>query len=232
MHSDNLVIQRFYMRIAIDFSANKARIPYSHQHLLTGVIHKWLGENTLHGKLSLYSFSRLEGVKSTKEGLVFGDNGRFYFSAHDPEVVNTLIRGIFRDKTMFSGMSVDEIQVVENPDFTDVTQMHFAIGSPILIKRTIDNASKHFVYTDQQTDMLLKETLLLKMEMAGLEDESLTICFDRNYPKASTKLVDYDGIKNRANWCPVIVTGKPDTLLFAWNVGLGSSTGIGFGALK
>jgi CRISPR/Cas system endoribonuclease Cas6 (RAMP superfamily) len=34
------------------------------------------------------------------------------------------------------------------------------------------------------------------------------------------------------NWCPIIIKGKPETKLFAWNVGLGNSTGIGFGAIK
>ncbi len=220
------------MRIRIDINTYQATIPYNHQHLLTGVIHKWLGTNTLHGGISLYSFSRIEGARSTKDGLRFGNYGSFFFSAHDPEVVNALIRGIFKDKTMFGGLYVEEISIIENPDFGGVDNVYFSIGSPILIKRTVDGASKHYVYTDQQADELLKETLLLKMQVAGLEDHSLEIRFDREHAGASTKLVDYDGIKNRANWCPVVIKGKPETLLFAWTVGLGSSTGIGFGALR
>jgi len=70
------------------------------------------------------------------------------------------------------------------------------------------------------------------MQVAGLTDDTLELRFDKDYPRASTKLVDYDGIKNRASWCPVIMKGKPETKLFAWNVGLGNSTGIGFGAVK
>jgi CRISPR/Cas system endoribonuclease Cas6 (RAMP superfamily) len=30
----------------------------------------------------------------------------------------------------------------------------------------------------------------------------------------------------------VIIKGTPEQLAFAWNVGLGNSTGIGFGALN
>ena len=70
------------------------------------------------------------------------------------------------------------------------------------------------------------------MKKVGLEDDRLEISFDLKYPKAGTKLIDYSGIKNRANWCPVIIKGKPETKLFAWNVGLGNSTGIGFGAIQ
>jgi CRISPR-associated endoribonuclease Cas6 len=45
-------------------------------------------------------------------------------------------------------------------------------------------------------------------------------------------MIIYKGIANKANWCPVIIKGRPETKLFAWNVGLGNSTGIGFGAIK
>ena len=43
---------------------------------------------------------------------------------------------------------------------------------------------------------------------------------------------NYNGVENKASWCPVIVEGKPETKAFAWNVGLGNSTGIGLGAIK
>lgn len=220
------------MRIRIDIVTNGLRIPYSHQHLLTGVIHKWLGSNELHGNISLYSFSRLEGAKSTKDGLQFGNNGSFWFSAHDPGVVNALIKGIFKDKTMFGGLTVREISVVEEPDFSNSSEVYFYPGSPILVKRPFENSTKHYIYTDECADLYLKETLLHKMQVAGIEDDTLDIRFDRQCGNASTKLVDYDGIKNRASWCPVIVKGMPETILFAWNVGLGNSTGIGFGAVK
>jgi CRISPR-associated endoribonuclease Cas6 len=70
------------------------------------------------------------------------------------------------------------------------------------------------------------------MKLAGLsEDSSLRIQFDTSAVGIRTKLIDYRGIKNRVSLCPVIVEGKPETQVFAWNVGLGSSTGIGFGAI-
>jgi CRISPR-associated endoribonuclease Cas6 len=70
------------------------------------------------------------------------------------------------------------------------------------------------------------------MKLAGIEDNGLSIKFDTDYPRASTKMLNYNGIKNRASWCPVFIEGEPETKLFAWNVGLGNSTGIGFGAIK
>lgn len=45
-------------------------------------------------------------------------------------------------------------------------------------------------------------------------------------------LIDYRGVKNKASWCPIRIIGNAETKLFAWNAGIGNSTGIGFGAIK
>jgi len=66
------------MRIHLKIKANNITIPFDHQPLLVGTIHKWLGWNEEHGKVSLYSFSRLEGGKATKEGLKFNQECTFF----------------------------------------------------------------------------------------------------------------------------------------------------------
>ena len=134
------------------------------------------------------------------------------------------------DRSMFGGLTVSEIVLQEDPDFT--TRNLFFTASPIFIKRKIDENIEHIIYTDERASAFMKETLETKMEKAGLRDDSLTIRFDSTYRKAGTKIITYNGIQNRASWCPVIIEGKPETKLFAWNVGLGNSTGIGFGAIK
>ena len=77
----------------------------------------------------------------------------------------------------------------------------------------------------------MTETLKSKMKLVNLEDETLKIAFDKSYSKAKTKLITYNGINNKASLCPLIIKGKPKTKAFAWNVGIGNSTGIGFGAI-
>ena len=88
------------------------------------------------------------------------------------------------------------------------------------------------MFNDPRANTCLKETLQTKMNEAGITDESFDIRFETTCPKAGTKKITYNGIQNRANWCPVIIEAKSETKLFAWNVGLGNSTGIGFGAIK
>lgn len=218
------------MRLHIKIKTGNQIVPFNHQHLLTGVVHKWLGWNQEHGDLSLYSFSRLEGARTAKNGLSFENESSFFFSAWDENLVKLLIGGIQEDPVMFNGLKVTEVIMQPTPDLTKKELFHPA--SPIFIKRQTKNNIKHIIYDDPHANQYLKETLENKMHKAGLADETLDVRFDLSYYRAGTKLVTYKNIKNRANWCPVIIKGKPETKAFAWEVGLGNSTGVGFGAVK
>jgi len=218
------------MRIHLKIDSGNNTIPFNHQHLLVGTIHKWLGWNELHGKVALFSFSRLEKGEKTENGLKLGRFSSLFFSAYDSEIIKSLIRGIQTDPNMFNGLSVSEIILEDDPELSD--RDYFYVASPVLVKRKEGERNRHFLYNEPESDTWLKETLLTKMKLAGLEDNTLEVHFDRENPRSTTKLIDYNGIKNRANWCSVIIKGKPETKLFAWNVGIGNSTGIGFGAIK
>lgn len=227
---NNRNLATYNMRIHLGITSDHSIIPFDHQPKLVGTIHKWLGWNEEHGKVSLYSFSRLEGGKATKEGLSFEKGATFFFSAFDSELVKKMITGIRIDPSMFNGLKVSDITIEEDPDLT--TRELFFTASPIFIKIRNGEKIDHILYNDVRASDFLKETLLTKLIQAGIEDDSLDIRFDVTYPKAETKMITYKGVGNKANWCPLIIKGKPETKLFAWNVGLGNSTGIGFGAIK
>lgn len=218
------------MRLHLKIKAENQLVPFDHQPLLVGTLHKWLGWNKEHGDISLYSFSRLDGGKAEKNGIRFDRGAHFFISSYDVEFLKKLIAGIQLEPLMFHGLTVEELVIEEDPDLSD--RELFFTGSPIFIKRRTDEKIEHISFDDPRASEFLKETLQTKMEKAGLLDDSLEIYFDQSYPRASNKLVTYKGIKNKANWCPVIIKGKPETKLFAWNVGIGNSTGIGFGAIK
>ncbi|PKP53187.1 MAG: CRISPR-associated endoribonuclease Cas6 [Bacteroidetes bacterium HGW-Bacteroidetes-1] len=218
------------MRIYLKIAAQGITIPYEHQTLLTGVIHKWIGYNNEHGKVSLYSFSQLEGAKATPKGLKFEKDSLFFISSFKEELLKKILKGVQQDASMFHGLNVKELIIEEDPDFSN--RERFYAASPIFIKRSFDGRVDHILYTDSRANVFLKETLETKMKIVGLKDDDLKIVFDLNYPKAGTKKITYNGVDNKANWCSVLIKGKPETKLFAWNVGLGNSTGIGFGAIK
>ena len=45
------------MRLLIRTTNNNKIIPFDYQGMLIGTLHKWLGYNDIHDKISLYSFS-------------------------------------------------------------------------------------------------------------------------------------------------------------------------------
>jgi len=218
------------MRVHLKIKAKNKTIPFDHQSLLVGTIHKWLGWNEEHGKVSLYSFSRLEGGKAVKTGFRFEEEANFFFSAHNPDLLKRLIVGIQADPFLFHELVVSEIILQEDPDFAE--KELFYNGSPIFIKRKTEKGIDHILFDDDRANECMKETLQTRMNVVGLVDDSLKIEFDKSYAKAGTKKITYNGIENKVSWCPVKIFGKPETKLFAWNVGLGNSTGIGFGAIK
>jgi len=217
------------MRIHLNLSKNTKTVPFNYQYKLVGALHKWIGGNIFHDKLSLYSFSQLQRGEKTENGLNFSNGANWFISFYDNLMLKKIVLSIKKDPEACFGMNVKSITIQETPDFTNIE--YFKVASPVFIKRTIDGKSKHYIYSDAESSELLTMTLQNKMKLADIEDDSLKIEFDKNYKNISTKLIDYKGIKNKASWCPVIIHGKPETKAFAWNVGVGNSTGIGFGAL-
>jgi len=224
------------MRIHIKTTPSKQTLDFNHLHLLTGTIHKWFGENNFHDDISLYSFSHLMGAKAENGGLNFAHGANFFISCWDNDLAKLLVKGIQDDPEMFFGLKAKELLLQENPDLSGKT--YFQVGSPVFIQRNRDNGKKRFYYfNDDEAPRLMQETLLTKMTKAGLPpDETLKIRFDQDYHRKNTKKINYkhgnEIIEIRANWCPLIIEGKPETKQFAWNVGIGNSTGIGFGAIK
>lgn len=217
------------MRAHIKLNGKPTIIPFDHQHLLTGCIHKWIGKNPEHDEMSLYSFSRITGLKPKAGGLAFDGEAQFFFSAFDPDLIKRLVNGIQSDTGLFGGIQVNQLVLQEDPDFSG--REFFQIASPVFVKRFQGDALEHILYNDPRAGICLTETLQHKMEIAGIDDKTANIAFYTGYPKAGSKLVTYKGIANRASWCPVIINGSPETKAFAWNAGIGNSTGIGFGAL-
>jgi CRISPR-associated endoribonuclease Cas6 len=217
------------MRIHLKLTPNKEPVPYDHLPFLVGAIHKWLGPNSLHDAASLYSFSWLVGGKGEASGLYFPKGASFFISSFSDDVTRKLIYGIQQDATINFGLAVREIVLQETPDFGN--RAYFKVASPVLIKRKVGDEEKHYIFSDVEADELLTQTLQTKLSRVELPTEGVKVRFDVAYPLAKAKKVNYRNIGNKASLCPVIVEGTPEQIAFAWNVGVGNSTGIGFGAL-
>lgn len=220
------------MRLYFFTSPNLQPVPFAYQHFLVGAFHKWLGHNRQHDEISLYSLSWLDGSRVHDGHLEFPKGARFFVSLHDDALAEALVNGALTDPQLCCGMRIIRVEQQATPRFGP--RYTFKVGSPVLARSKLEDGSiKHYLYSDLEADAVLTGTLRHKLDRAGLgaHTENLSVGFDRSYPTPKTKLVQVKDIRSRASICPVTVKGSPEAVAFAWNVGVGHSTGSGFGSL-
>lgn len=218
------------MRLHLILTKNDRPVPFTYQEQLAGAIHSWLKDSHIHNSVSLYSFSQLKGGRMISNSLSFEHGGSFFISSWDNKLLKTIVDSINDNPEIGFGMVVTEIIVQDTPDLTKMD--YFRTASPILIKRKTEKELKYYYYDDEIAGSLLKETIKTKMRQAELfDEEDFSIEFDKNYPRPQKKRINYKGISNPVSVCPLIIKASNETKQFIWNVGLGNSTGIGFGAI-
>ena len=68
------------MRIHIKTTPNTEPVPFDYQQKMVGTIHKWIGKNSIHDTISLYSFSWLNEAKAKDGFLQFSHGATFFLS--------------------------------------------------------------------------------------------------------------------------------------------------------
>lgn len=217
------------MRIYIKLNKNKIPIKYNYQELMTGVIHKWLGkENNIHGQSARFCFSWLQNTKANQNGINLTKDSYFFIGAYDTEIIKKIMKGILESPEMFNGASAKEVILQESPTFKVIE--HFLMASPIFLRRKEDR--KHLTYKDDEFEGALNDNCKIKLRKAEIVTNGFEIKLDPDNRFRTTKLITYNGIDNKATVAPVLIKGSQEQIEYLWSVGLGHSTGIGFGALK
>ncbi len=221
------------MRIQLQLSPSTKPVPFNHLHQLTGTIHKWLGDNTAHNGISLYSFGWLRGGKPIKQALDFPDGASWSISFFDDNLARQLLKGIMEDPSVAYGMIVQQVREAAPPAFGQ--QYIFPTdGSAVVARRKRDDGSREYLLWDSlAANEILTHLLRRKLEVAGFTGKHLDarVAFDRAYARPRAKMASIRGIKHKGSECPIIVEGTPEAIHFAWLVGVGDLTGSGFGAL-
>lgn len=217
------------MRLYFELSPNTEPVPWDYQHFLIGALHKWLGSNDLHDGISLYSLSWLSYGERKGDALNFPKGAKWFISFFDSVVGKKVLSSTLADPEVCCGMRVTDIQIKESPVFNGAQR--FVVATPVLIRTFDGKGLKHLTYRDAEANKLLTQTLQTKLKKAGINDLAAQIEFDQSYHNPRTKLVTIKGIHNKASLCPVIIKGSQEAVSFAWDVGVGHSTGSGFGAL-
>lgn len=219
------------MRVYFHLSPNREPVPFNYQQQLVGAFHRWLGNNDWHDELSLYSLSWLSHGTRRGNCLDFPTGSTFFVSAPNPELLSDLVQGVFAGQQICWGMEVQEVSIQRTPTFG--AAFRFRVESPVLIKRKIEDKKQQEYYFpgDPESNALLTETFRHKLTRAGLPPMA-EVRFDPDYQNPKVKMITYRNLDIKAAYCPVIVEGSPRAVQFAWEVGIGNSTGIGFGALR
>ena len=107
------------MRIHLKTSANTTPVPFDYRQKLVGTIHKWIGNNSIHDTISLYSFSWLNGGRKVENALQFSQGATMFISFYDESIIKVIIRTILEDPEMFCGMFVTDITIGAEPQFSE-----------------------------------------------------------------------------------------------------------------
>lgn len=225
------------MRLRLRLSASHGLVPFDYQHRLTSRFWQWLGPSDDHDDTSLYSLSFLSGGRATRTRndrpmLDFPDGATWTVSAPFPDLHRRLMQGVFQDPVLDWGMRVEEIHDEPLPALG--VMQRFRVNGAVLVRaEREDGTQEHLTWDDPAADEALTRVFRWKLHLAGRDDlvETAQMRFDRDYPKARTKLVSIKGLKYRCNECPVLVMGEPEAVLFAYLVGAGELTGSCLGAL-
>lgn len=233
------------MRLHFQLSPNRAPIPFNYVSHLTRILHDWLGrDNQWHDGISLYSLGWLQNGRSRGGALDFPNGARWMISAPDTpggqDFLNRIAQGALSSPGAFGGMEIIETSGETTPDFGP--RRVFRANSPIFIRGDKlpdpDNPTKfldkHILWDDPKSGDYLTKTLRHKLDKAGLShlSDSAKVAFDLSYRAPKSKLITVkDDFRKRASFCPVIVEGDPEAVKFAWCVGVGNGTGMGFGSL-
>ena len=222
------------MRIKINFTRNTSSFPIRNQSILNSYIHKCLGTNNkYHNAKSNYSISQIYGgqLNSDKETMSFEGGGYIVVSSQDIEFVNAVLIGVLNNQKFVSGMRFSGIEHITE-QFCDGWN-HFATLSPFLLKEYVTKGKYTYVtLNDPSFSQKIKTHLINKLSKI---DPTLDLSyFDVRVPVHAghkVKTVMVKNVANKANQCHVSIHCRKKIAEIIYNIGLGQSTGSGFGTI-
>ncbi len=234
------------MRLYFQLLPNRQTVPFNYAGPLTTLFHSWLGNNNpQHNALSLYSLGGIQSARNRPRegGLDFPFGASWFLSAPDTPDGQALIERVIEATTLRAeflfGMEIVETYAQATPDFG--ARHTFRVASPVFVRGdALERPDAHILWNHPRADELLTRALHQKLAAAGHPDlcQGATARFDRAYPTPKSKLIHIKDnptgpdFQKRASFCPVIIEAPtPEAVRFAWNVGVGGHTGMGFGSL-
>ena len=214
---------------------NNNQIPVNNNNILVGFVNNILGNNNeYHGKTGQYCLSSLQGGKlnTDKKTLSFSDNNPyFYFSSMNLDTITKFISNInnLSNNIKCMGMSISNIDVIDDFKVNNFFDNVITI-SPILLYNN-DYSKKITFKTSNNWVNLLIEQSKRKLKHYNIYDETFNIEIVKPH-KSKHKTIFYNDIFNPCTLTRLKIYGKKETRYTLYNLGLGASNAIGFGAIN
>ncbi len=232
-------------------------LPVNYNHLLTGVIYRFLAESDpeyasfLHNEgylaaekhFKLFTFSQLmaERRRITGDKIHFRSTLTWYISSSVERFLSHFADTLLSEGRLSLGhrhLQVRDVTVPRIPRFQ--SEMHFRCLSPIVMSTVREWDGKQSTYycmpDDPALSELIHQNLMRKYEAIhgrAPHDDTLTFRFDTDYISRRqgrvTRLVDYKGIKIKGVMCPFRVSGSTPLIQTGYECGFGDKNSAGFG---
>lgn len=228
------------MRLQIEFSNNTQPVPFTYINNLNGYLHKVIGgNNKYHDDISIYSSSFLYGGKMNpdRKSLNFKNGAKWFISSPDENFILTFAKNVYNNINFAYGMELIGVNLIEEQPVLKGSEGYTMYPkSPVLLKQRDFDTKKNIYYTfeddNEVTSNLMKNLLMKKINKCGvnIKKDDFDLSFDTSYDKKKIKWIAVKSVNNKTSVCPIkIKTKKEEVISFIKNVGIGHSTGSGFG---
>lgn len=220
------------MRFKVILTQPTDFVPVNNQHYMNGFNHSIIGENNkYHDKFSAYAISSLQGGKlcEDKKHLSFENEPYFYVSSNDLEFISNFINNISTCNCSVFGMKFKRIDVmcdfIPNQYFDKIITI-----SPIILYNE-DYTKKCTIKNDSIFEERLNNHCKSKLKHLGIIDDTFKIEIVK--PEYSKEKSIWVGkVFNPCTMSRFKVYGKKETRFILYTLGLGCSTGSGFGSVE
>lgn len=217
-------------RLRINLTQPTVDVPVNNQHNLNGFIHESFGkENPYHNSFSNYSISSLQGGKlnSDKKTLNFANEKPHFFISGDNDFLVYAVNAFITTKASMFGMKFESVGAFDdfklNKYFDDIITI-----SPIIVK---NKQNRKITVADNDFLDCLILNCKQKLLYSGIEDPTFKMEII-NPHKSKSKCIWVGNVFNHCSNVRLRVYGKKKTRETLYNMGLGGSTGSGFGSVK
>jgi len=242
------------MRAELKFKLHKPLIiPLQYNHIVQAMIFKWINDESyrkfIHDTgykynnrvFKMYTFSRLQGkysINKENSTITFEDEMKLLISTVDRKFLMYIVDGIIRNKEINIIGNKIELGEVLCYEKNIKSGANIFTKSPITVYSTFENelSKKTYYYSPYENDFseLIRKNLIKKYNALFNKnpenDEFIIIPSQRKKPKKS--VITYKGTIIKAWNGEFIIKGSNELISMAYDAGLGSKNGQGFGCIE